>query len=72
MSVPSHHFPPNQVMELYQFRGLFPWAPCIANGDKWIPPERGSGWKRHFGALTPSRVEVSLLSLLVAQPAPKH
>lgn len=59
-------------MELYQLRGLFPWAPCTANGDKWTSPERGSGQKRQLGALTSSRVELAFLSLLIAQPAQKH
>lgn len=59
-------------MGLYWFRGLFVWEPCVANGDKRIFPERGLEQKLHFSAQTPSRVELSFISLLIAQPAQKH
>lgn len=35
-------------MELYQRKGLLPWVPWTANGDKWILPEGDSRWKHHF------------------------
>lgn len=62
-SVYSPHLLFNWVMELYQWKGLLPWAPWTANGDKWILPVRDSKWKHHFDHCSDSFQGGAVLSL---------